>query len=224
MSGWARPTPIWRLAVIAIALFLLVEPCVAQTPRVAPPTGPRVVVPRSRAVPGDEIRMPVALGDAPDLGSVQMEFVYDATKLNVTSIERGAMLGEHATIESDIHSTPGRAIVRINSPQQPLSGDGELFKVRFAIDENAPQFGHKISVENIRAFRVVGSQGDGAAEQTEVRLGAFAGELRVINRPVSVWILGSIALVVVGVIVTSFKSSRPVVQEQASLEPVTVTA
>lgn len=202
----------------------MVEPSVAQTPKAPPPSGPRLVVARSRVVPGDVIRVPVALGDAPDLASVQLEFIYDATKLNIASIDRGAMLGEQATIESDIHSTPGRAIVRVNSAQQPLSGDGELFKVRFAIDDDAPQFGHKLSVENVRALRVVASQGDGPSEQAEVRLGAFAGELRVINRPVSVWVLGSIATVVIVVIISSFRSSRPLVQKQDSLDPVPVAA
>jgi hypothetical protein len=170
----------------------------------------------------------VMLGAAPDVESVQLEFVYDPTKLKLASIQRGQMLGEQATLEADITTSPGRALVRIDSAHQPLSGDGELFKVRFEIDENAPQFGHLLSLENIKAYRFARSQGDGPSEQAEVRLTGYAGELRVIDKPVSIWILGPIAGIVLVVTVTSFRSHRSRVRAKpstiASPEPVAVAA
>jgi hypothetical protein len=185
----------------------------AQVAFPAEPTGPRLMVARSRVAPGDEITVPVKLGAAPDVGVVSLELSYDAKELKLKSIEKGDMLGEHSTIEADTQS-PGRAVVRINAAQQPLEGDGELFKARFAIPADAPQAGHTLSLENVRAWRVARSQGDAPSEESEVHLTAYPGVLRVTDRPVSIWIVGAVVAIFGVVLYRSFTSDSQSTEAQ----------
>lgn len=187
----------------------------AQAPFPAEPTGPRLMVAKSRVVPGDEINVPVKLGAAPDVGVVQLELTYDAKELKLKSIEKGAMLSEHSTIEADTQS-PGRATVRINSAQQPLDGDGELFKARFATSDRARQAGHTLNLENVRAWRVARSQGDAPSEESEVQLSVYPGVLRVTDRPVSIWVMGAIGAILCIVLYRSFMHDGPAVESNSA--------
>src|SRR5262245_39567271 len=168
---------------LVLTVAVTIAPSFAQTPSQPEPTGPRLVVAKSRVVPGEEVSVPIVIGAAPDVGAVQAEVVYDGAALELKSIEKGRMLSEHSTLEADTRS-PGRAVVRILSPQQPLEGDGELFKARFATRSDSPQAGHRITLRDVKAWRVERSQGDSSFDQSEVSLAAYAGELRIVDKPV----------------------------------------
>lgn len=152
-------------------------------------TGPAIVLAKSRAVAGQEMTAPVWLQSAPELDGLSFEFVYDHKALDLKAIEPASTIAQTATLNSDTTS-PGRAIVRIDS-QQPLDGDAELFRARIVVRADAPQTEHKLTIENVSAWRLGSSQGDGSPDQRKVHLAVNPGKI-VIDDAVPIWVVGGV--------------------------------
>jgi hypothetical protein len=171
-------------------------------------SGPTLVVSKSNLVAGDVVLVPMALRAAPDLGVVEFELHYDANVLRLTSIAKGAMLGEQSTIEAEL-TAPGRAIVRIHTAQHPLTGDGELCKARIVLPDDAPQAAHPLTLTNVQARRVARSQGDARHDVAHVNLAVASGQLRVIDSPLPIWVLGAVAGAFILVVAHSLWTTPP---------------
>ena len=94
-----------------------------------------------------ELKVPINLKEARNVGSLHMEIVYDPAVLSATDVEAGD-LGSNAMIESSL-STQGRVKVGIVDASG-INGDGAVITVSFKVmDKNKTS---QLTLENIECY------------------------------------------------------------------------
>jgi len=213
--------PVTAVLVLVMAMTCILVAQNAQSARSALASAPRLVIAKSNIVAGDVVLVPVAIRAAPEVGTIEFELHYDSNALALSSIVKGSMLDMASTMESDL-TMPGRAIVRIQTLQNPLAGNGELCKARIVVSKDAPQATHSLTLANVRAHRVARTPDGRGTEGAEVSLAVVSGRLRIIEAPVPIWVVGSVVGVLVIVVAYSLWTKPPQVMRTRRSLPTTL--
>ncbi|CAN5507566.1 hypothetical protein BH09PLA1_BH09PLA1_20140 [soil metagenome] len=182
------------------ALILLAIILCGQHPSVlrAQVTQPAATVPtitidlaESQAVAGQEITTPVWIEDASRLETLQFDLVYDNGALEFKGITVGSMTETNGLVTVAV-SSPGRASIQFTS-KRPVEGDGELLRAKFLVRADATYAAHKLDVQNVRAQRIARHDSGDAPLLAAVPVNVDPGEVRVVDPPVPLWVLLSVA-------------------------------
>jgi hypothetical protein len=139
---------------------------------------------------GASVTLPISVQGAQGLGALQMEFTYDPAVLEAVSVEEGALLAG-AMVESKIGQA-GRVPVALVAGK-PISGDGELLKVRFRVLGAA---GCAVGIEKARAW-------DQSTPPLDMLVTVQPGAVTVAAAGTPVWMYGAIgggAVVLAGLV------------------------
>ena len=110
-----------------------------------------ISLPKIQAHRGDDVVVPVSVKAAPNLGSVQMDLVYDPAILEPGQIDSGALLSDNCLMESNAADS-GRVRMAMVS-RDGITGDGVLVTVHFKI---LGQSGARspLTLEKVRAWSI----------------------------------------------------------------------
>jgi hypothetical protein len=95
---------------------------------------------------GDEIKVPVRLENANNVGSLHIELVYDTAILQADDIKAGELV-KNSLFESSLE-TPGRVVVSIIDVAG-INGDGTVIETSFTIVGEGTS---ELTLENIEAY------------------------------------------------------------------------
>ncbi|MBI4670366.1 MAG: hypothetical protein HY741_01685 [Chloroflexi bacterium] len=98
---------------------------------------------------GSAVQVPIQLIGAPGIGAMHLEILYDARVLQPAGVERGALAGPNALIESNPNQA-GRLIIGIIT-LDGIKGDGVLANVKFNL-VGEPGMNSALNIENARAW------------------------------------------------------------------------
>jgi hypothetical protein len=91
-----------------------------------------LVAPSGHGSVGTEFKAPIAARGAEGLGSFQMELVYDPALVQPLEVEEGTLVGGAMVAFNVIE--PGRLRIAVaGNPRTPITGDGELLRVKFKL-------------------------------------------------------------------------------------------
>lgn len=171
--------------------------------------GPRVVVivPKASGNTGAEVRIPITIAEAQDLGCLQMALLYDEKLIEVTGVEKGTLLGEHAIFDHD-KTIPGRlGLGFLSGPTSDrkqlarINGGGTFCVVRFKVLGKAGQRS-PLTPHKAQAWQV-------SDEKLTVK--ANAGEVLITGYqfPWLYVVLGVITLLVIGILLRRRRPGEP---------------
>jgi hypothetical protein len=114
------------------------------------------------------VEVPIEAVDAPSIGPMQMELVYDPAVLTAEMVMRGALLSGNALMESNVTSR-GRVIIAMVA-SDPIKGNGVIVKVRFKVIGSAGQQS-ALTLESVKVWE--------RGNQREVLIKTETGKLTV---------------------------------------------
>lgn len=157
------------VAIVVLGVVVLMPKIkeVAEFPREQPEEGAGLPPGQYEAI---EVRIPVDIEGAANVGSLHLEIVYDQELLHAIEVENGTAVGD-AMLEYNVDS-PGRVIVGIIT-SHGISGDGSVAIVVFQVEGEA-EMTTPLSLENIAAHD--------AATMLEISASAAAGSFKAEDR------------------------------------------
>lgn len=140
-----------------------------------------VQVGSARGEKGSTVQVPIQVSGAPNIGAMHLEIVYDARVLQAADVERSALAGSNALIESNPDQA-GRLIIGIVT-LDGINGDGTLANVNFNLVGD-PGMNSPLTLENTRAWE--------ASTHFEVLVKTAAGQVNVLAASPPWLLIGSI--------------------------------
>jgi hypothetical protein len=186
-----------RLLVAAIGTACLLGPAAAL-----PAEDLTISLPSIRAMAGAEVRVPISVDKAVDLGALEIDLAYDARILEFVSLEPGPM--NTGMVESRVVQ-PG--LLRIGSIAEPsLAGSGILFVAAFKVVASGKT---TLEFRSVKAnagatgaeFKVAAQSGLLTVSDVAAPAGKEASSSWIKNVPKeALWIMGGLFAVIIGLL------------------------
>jgi hypothetical protein len=120
-----------RRYILNLAVLLLLLAAVFLSVSALQASSVTVTVASVEASSGGTVDVPVRAAGASGIGAMQMDLVFDAAVLKPDSVNKGALLGNNALLQSNI-DVAGRVIIALVT-LDGIKGDGDILNVRFKV-------------------------------------------------------------------------------------------
>ncbi len=134
---------------------------------------------------GKEVKIPIELSGAANIGAMHLELVYDAAILAAKKVEKAQLLTGNTLLESNLDE-PGRLVVGLVT-LDGVNGDGAALSAHFVVKGQAGQKS-PLSLEKVRAWE--------GEKRLDVLVKAESGEFTV-STPGIPWLMAAGAGLVV---------------------------
>jgi hypothetical protein len=166
-----------------------------------------VLVDQSKGAKGDDVAIPIFVNQAPGIGAMHVELVYDPNVLEIKSVDKGKLLKTSPLL--DFNATqPGRVVIGFATTDN-VEGDGPVATAHFTVkgEKNATS---PLTLEKVRAW-------EGGTNRFEILVTTKTASFTVGGKSgFPLWLIASIAavfllLLIVIVLAATRKRTQPAV-------------
>jgi len=124
-----------------------------ESPTAVPTSTPvaeaNIIMGQASARPGEQVSVTISATGMPTTDAFQFEVVYDPDVLTFVGVNRSGTLTETWYSVAANAQVP-LSLVAIAGTAQPISGDGDLVKLIFAVAQNAPEGVTSLAIQNVK--------------------------------------------------------------------------